>query len=360
MTFKRLAGRIAGSCLSALIILMISGLLGEAALRLYNHFNPVFIFHDDSYNRFRGKPFSEDWDFTLNSGGFKDLEFSEKRGYRILGIGDSFAYGIVPYRHNYLTLLEGRLQDIRPATEVLNLGIPRLGPKDYLDLLVREGLPLRPDMVLLSFFIGNDFVRPRPRPWYSHSHVLSLLHYAFAIRPRLEGRIIHGKGDYCDDCAAMEPDAFLQVERERSGIYLEHLDGFDGLLNTAMSPLVRIRDICRERGIDFLVVLIPDEMQVDPALREEIRQRFFPGLSPSEWNNTRPNARLGLRLQAEGIDYFDLYPAFAEEAKHRRLYRLRDTHWNIAGNRLAADLIGARIGRGWPAGSGGLSGRMPY
>jgi hypothetical protein len=30
---------------------------------------------------------------------------------------------------------------------------------------------------------------------------------------------------------------------------------------------------------------------------------------------------------------------FQAEAKARRLYALRDTHWNAAGNRLAADLI---------------------
>ena len=136
-----------------LVIAVVSLVLGEITLRIYSHFNPIFVFYDDSYNRFRGKPHGDDWGFKLNSKGFKDLEFGPKRGdvYRIIGIGDSFAYGVVPYRYNYLTILEEHLNEGRAVAEVLNLGIPSIGPRDYLSILVREGLALQPDMVILSF-----------------------------------------------------------------------------------------------------------------------------------------------------------------------------------------------------------------
>ena len=86
--------------------------LGELGLRIYHRFQPLMMFYDDSYNRFRGRPFAPDWDSHLNSLGFKDEEFSKKdpSTYRILGIGDSFAFGVVPYRHNYQRLLESALQ----------------------------------------------------------------------------------------------------------------------------------------------------------------------------------------------------------------------------------------------------------
>src|SRR5262245_10764446 len=85
----------------------------EITLRMYHYFNPVFIFYDDSYYRFRGKPFAPYWDFKLNSRGFNDVEFTEKKPstYRILAIGDSFAYGAVPHEQNYLTLLGARLRE---------------------------------------------------------------------------------------------------------------------------------------------------------------------------------------------------------------------------------------------------------
>jgi len=53
-------------------ILLISLALSEAVLRVYDYFQPMFIFYDPSYNRFRLRPHSLDWGFKLNSGGFKD------------------------------------------------------------------------------------------------------------------------------------------------------------------------------------------------------------------------------------------------------------------------------------------------
>ena len=86
--------------IQTVVIVLITLSMGEIALRVYNHYFPFFIFYSESYNRFRGKPFSENYNFKLNSQGFKDEEFSEKKGnvYRILGIGDSFSFGVVPYK----------------------------------------------------------------------------------------------------------------------------------------------------------------------------------------------------------------------------------------------------------------------
>jgi hypothetical protein len=39
----------------------------------------------------------------------------------------------------------------------------------------------------------------------------------------------------------------------------------------------------------------------------------------------------------------DLLPAFRSAARTTRLYKPRDTHWNIAGNRLAAREIAAAV-----------------
>jgi len=93
---------------TALISLISLGLT-EIAFRVDNKINPSFIFYERSYNRFRGKHKALDYDLTLNSKGFKDVEFNHRKApgiYRILGIGDSFAYGVVPYQYNYYTRLE--------------------------------------------------------------------------------------------------------------------------------------------------------------------------------------------------------------------------------------------------------------
>jgi hypothetical protein len=327
------------------IVVTISILLAEIVLRGYAHFSPVFFLYDDSYNRFRGRPFADDWDFKLNSQGFKDVEFGGKQGYRIVALGDSFAFGVVPYQQNYLTLLETGLRQKYADADVLNMGIPATSPKDYLSLFIREGLNLQPDMVLVSLFIGNDLtdLRSKPRPWYSRSHVASLLHYVVKIRPKYEGEIIHGKATYCDECPNIDAETFLKVQKDHSDFYREDYAELDALSDGAVSYLVQLRNVCRQRGIDFVVAVLPAEIQIDAALRDAVQEEYFQDIQPVQWNFMRPNESLTKRLRTAGIDYLDLFHVFVAEGQNRRLYRPRDTHWNIAGNEVAARAIEKHI-----------------
>ena len=82
-----------------LLVLLITLVLAELAFRLVNYVRPSFVFYDRTYNRFRGKPNAPDFDFHLNSKGFKDVEYKLQKDpgtYRIVALGDSFAFGVVP------------------------------------------------------------------------------------------------------------------------------------------------------------------------------------------------------------------------------------------------------------------------
>jgi hypothetical protein len=165
---KRAAGK--HVLLSLLVGTIMALILGEVSLRVYDHFQPSFFFNNESDNkRFRGKPFASVGKFKLNSLGFRGKEFTPKlvNGYRIVALGDSFAFGVVPYDANYLSL--GDLQKNHPNVDLLNMGIVNSRPVDYWELLRDEGLSHEPNLVLLSFFVGNDFVGPRRRRWYEFS-----------------------------------------------------------------------------------------------------------------------------------------------------------------------------------------------
>ena len=56
-----------------------------------------------------------------------------------------------------------------------------------------------------------------------------------------------------------------------------------------------------------------------------------------------PNTSLSNKLKEIGIDCIDLYEPFFKASVKKRLYKPYDTHWNIAGNRLASELIGDYI-----------------
>jgi hypothetical protein len=332
-----------------LIIVLITVGLGELGLRIYNSIDPLPIFYSDSYNRFRGKPFSRDWNFHLNSRGFKDVEFSTRKTpgtTRILGIGDSFAFGVVPYEYNYLTLVEEYLKQSGHNVELINMGIPGIGPFHYLSLLAHDGLVLEPDRVLLSFFIGNDFSDER-RSRISYSYVASLFKYVLDRMRKYEGQIIHGgSGAYDDNAPAFTDDAYLEMELQRSPMFLRDNRAFEGIFRATLSYISEIKRLCDSRNIGLTVVLIPDEMQVSKPLQTRVSAAFglaqvslkLP-LPPASFDFTLPNRLLRARLEELKIDYIDLITEFSAQSLDKRLYRPNDSHWNIAGNELAARLI---------------------
>ena len=121
----------------------------EGALRAANAVSPSFIFYSDSFGRYRGKPGSPHHGTVLNSRGFNDVERSVSRPphvrTRIVALGDSFAFGVVPYADNYLTLTERGLAS-DGSVEVINMGVSATDPRDYRAILVDEGLAYRPDL----------------------------------------------------------------------------------------------------------------------------------------------------------------------------------------------------------------------
>ena len=328
------------------IIILITFFLAEVSLRVYHYFNPTFIFYSNSYNRYRGTPYSNDYsDFKLNSRGFKDKEFTEKNEnvYRIIGIGDSFTFDVVQNKYNYLTILESQLQENNYNIEILNMGIPSIGPKEYLSLFVREGLELKPDMVLLTFYVGNDFADcSERRKYYEYSYVATFINYLITLETKYEGSNINGQGDYCNDNATIEKEAYLKIMRQRGFMYLKGDETFTKLYNIALHYLSLINDICKNKHIEFIVVIAPDEYQINNVLHDEVIKAFYPNLNREKWDITLPNKMLTDGLDKIGIKYINLYPYFRQKSGER-LYKPQDTHWNIAGNQLSANIIQAHI-----------------
>jgi hypothetical protein len=84
-------------------------------------------------------------------------------------------------------------------------------------------------------------------------------------------------------------------------------------------------------------MLIPDEVQVNMGLQERVLEKI--GADKDKLDFDRPNKRLIEELKARNIRYLDLLEPFRQRGRDVRLYKPRDTHWNIAGNQLAADLL---------------------
>jgi hypothetical protein len=244
----------------------------------------------------------------------------------------------VPYADNYLTLLGRRLGTGARPVEVINMGISGAGPQDYLALLLDEGLAYRPDLVLVSFFVGNDFTdtkRARRSSRLETSAVATVLHYAWGLAFKSAGRL--AVSDPYDDAAPTWTDAaYLAMEQERSRVYEQGGTGRRIFLD-AIDFLARIQAVCAEKNIDLAVAILPDEIQVNPALRERVVPTL--GADQDRLDFALPNRVLDEQLAARGIDHCDLLDRFLALSGDEVLYKPNDSHWNRAGNRLAAEAL---------------------
>jgi hypothetical protein len=327
----------------AVIIFILTFALLEGSLRLYHYFSPVFIFPDNSENRFRRTPFDSNFGFTLNSGGFHDTEFQQVKppgSIRIVGIGDSFVFGAVPYQYNFLTLLEDKMN--RPGdrrVEILNMGIAATGPREYFSIMVKEALPLNPDAALICVFVGNDFGQTSPKPLLLHSWVVSAAKYVVDWLRYVEptSRHVSSLSQYIDEAPSFSEAYFLEVEAMRTEVYDQSSPMLSERLPPVMTKIDEIKTVCEHNGIQLFVMLIPDELQVSPELQERVLEKI--GADKDKLDFDRPNKRLAEELRARNIRYLDVLEPFRLRSRNVRLYKPRDTHWNIAGNRLAADLL---------------------
>ena len=113
----------------AFIILCITFALAEVALRIYNSIKPLPIFYSTSYNRFRGKPFSSDYDsFHLNSRGFKDVEHNAQKAagtFRNPGNRRLFCLWCCSLHEQLANSVERQTESQREASRAYKHGDPR-------------------------------------------------------------------------------------------------------------------------------------------------------------------------------------------------------------------------------------------
>ena len=325
---------IAGVTLVTLLVL-------EVALRATNAISPSFIFYADSYGRYRGRPGAPHHGSTLNSRGFNDRDHSLERPpgvtTRVVALGDSFVFGVVPRTANYLTLVEQALSG-DDSVEVINLGVSGTEPRDYRAILVDEGLAFRPDLVLVSVYLGNDLEVRQPR-WYERSYVTTLVNFLWHLN-RARQTVIVAEGaiaPYDDQEPSMDEQSFLRIQMERAWLYTSPDATLSAAVERTVADLSDIRDLARGKGADCLVVLIPDETQVDATLQDEVARAW--GRARVSLDFARPTRVVAAALARAGLPTVDLLPAFQQVGVNLRLYKPRDTHWNLAGNRLAAEAI---------------------
>ena len=125
---------------------------------------------------------------------------------------------MVGYQNNFLTRLEGDLSArLGRPVEVANLGLPSMQPREYLQILVDDGLALRPDLILLCLYSGNDFQaapsesRFDARNWRVVGFASRIARYAAEREFRTSAAPAAGAPATGNSAPAFTEDGYLQI-----------------------------------------------------------------------------------------------------------------------------------------------------
>jgi len=112
---------------------------------------------------------------------------------------------------------------------------------------------------------------------------------------------------------------------------------------SVVKAIVHFRDQLRQRGVQLLVVPVPDKASVYPD-RLSLR-------AANRWHEFRsPTEGLLADLHSLNVETVDLFAAFRDAREkdaavrlERPYYLAHDTHWTPAGARLAAETVAAKL-----------------
>jgi hypothetical protein len=101
---------------------------------------------------------------------------------------------------------------------------------------------------------------------------------------------------------------------------------------------LKMKDWCDRRKIKLVIAILPEQFQVDADLREAVLKKYK-HIANENLDVHYPDNLIVNFCRTHDIHCLDMLEPFQEQGKTRRLYSVRDSHWNAAGNGLAADLI---------------------
>ncbi len=324
-------------------------------------------------------------EITLNSLGMHDTEHSLEKPpntSRILLLGDSFIQAVqVSEAETAHQILENYLNTQQeadyPTIEVLSSGVINWGTNQQLLYYREQGHLFQPDLVLLVFYIGNDFSDNLPgnaittngfncyAPYFSTcNNTLNpeSLSYAPGIShlqnncSALRRTWINSIGQlfqYSRLYQQLEPLIVATYPRQQFGDKLPsafsalYFPSSEAELEQAwqitQATLAQLKQEVEADGRQFAVVLISPDITVKLGALSPAEQTAVLKDDPilAEAQADRPNQRMATFLNSQNIPFVDLAPAMIEylATNPTLLYIPGDGHWTVEGNRVAAEIM---------------------
>jgi hypothetical protein len=262
---------------------------------------------------------------TLNSLGFRDVEFSSPKSnavYRIAVIGDSFAYGQgIPVSKRFSNIIEQTLNKSDARYEVLNFSLPGKTVLDELNILQKMVLPLDPDFILVQW-LPNDFQgQPVARgPGRTHLFSNTTLHRTARDNSALYFLL---DNQWLNMNQSLGNDNFSYAENLMAPFRSPGSEEFQ----TAFQPMVDLLATLQASGKDFALLLHPLLL---PDLGRDYLMQPMHDLVLEECR----------KVEARCIDLTPRFEAYGADYDFTRLWVNRfDQHPGAEANQLVADYI---------------------
>ncbi len=314
----------------------------------------------------------------INSLGFRDDEFTKEKPeniYRIMILGDSFTFGKgVNNNETYPYHLEKLLNQRLNANnyQVINAGFAfGSSPDSYYAFMRQESPEYKSDMVLVGYFVRNDFIDLFENKWtevedglplkvqsrsrmvdaqgffrlksLSFKYKIPILrnsHLFQLIADRFNLDILYQRL-YKTILKKLDVPVFENFRKnpvfDHPSIYKNQFN--DQLLekfNLSMKLLGAMKTLCQKRGIKFKVIVIPTGVQTNPKTWKHVFKDQLP--YPEDLDQVYPQKRIINYLQNNKIEYLNLLPSF-RKLGNKAYFGIGDGHWNPIGNAYAAQTI---------------------
>ena len=377
--------------LVAVAATVLAAAAGEAVLRRLAPDRPSFLMPDPAalYRLRAGAraryhypwmPPGAEVEVAINSRGFRGPELRPAgSGRRVVVYGDSFIEArATAVEDTFPTRLEAALRERAPGSvEVVNAGVSGYGPDQVLARLDADLADLRPDLVVLALFAGNDWgdvVRDqlfsldangilRPGRPILDGALQAALHERTGWRGLATVRAASRLWAEINDPApgaeqAASTDAVLrdcQLEYEEAirspgrvtNLFRDHYDADVSVRPRSDSAAYKRRLMAAvlaetgrraaARSVPLLLLAIPAGSDIAPSHPHRVDPARFPEYRPEALTDD-----LETVAGQAGLPLLNLFRPF-HERRDRVLYYPIDGHWNVAAQALAARLAAERI-----------------
>ena len=317
----------------------------------------------------------------VNSEGLRDREHAKAKPpntLRVAVLGDSFTEAIhVPVEQTFWSKLERKLGNCeavkgRKNVEVINFGVQGYGTAQQLIMLRKKVWDYNPDIVVLSFFIGNDVINNSPKLEYDRYRPFFVYDANGKLVPDMGFRNLRpiDRNDKAVSFIDRMPSLIVNNSRILQVIKKVDLDmkkrqlsgDFTALSTKNFNPpqdaawreawrvteglIVTMRNEVVQKKADFLLVTIGDPIQVgrDVKIRKDfttqnnIQDLFYPDRRLEQLGAREGFRVLSLAEQFQG--YTEKYQVCAHGFDNSVPC---GGHWNELGHRLASIKINQNL-----------------